>query len=159
MRPRTAKGIFVITRAHKRPTMRKVPTPQSHDIRDHTVNMLKNLATCAHMQQNISKCKDLWPLRENPVCPEPVWKRVTPWRGELGCPLRHELAGDVRVALGLGAGGEATSVRRSLDTGVCEKNTPPDQRTPGRISLKNTKSGCEEHFMLLFFAGQRIHPL
>ena len=34
-----------------------------------------------------------------------------------------------------------------VDTGVCEKNTPPEKKTLGKISL--TKSGDGEQFLLL----------
>ena len=30
-----------------------------------------------------------------------------------------------------------------------KRNTPPEKRTPGKISLKNTKSGAGEEFLLL----------
>ena len=36
-----------------------------------------------------------------------------------------------------------------LHTGVCEKNIPPDRKTCGKTSLKNTKSGAGEQFLLL----------
>ena len=36
------------------------------------------------------------------------------------------------------------------DTGVCEKNTPPERKTLWTISLKSTKSGTGEEFLLLF---------
>ena len=31
-------------------------------------------------------------------------------------------------------------------TGVCEKNTPPDEKTCGNISLQNARSGAERTF-------------
>ena len=34
-------------------------------------------------------------------------------------------------------------------TGVCENNTPPDKKILGKLSLKNTKSGAGEEFLLL----------
>ena len=37
----------------------------------------------------------------------------------------------------------------SYHTGVCAKNTPPDEKTCGNISLQNTKSGAGEQFLLL----------
>ena len=36
-----------------------------------------------------------------------------------------------------------------LSTGVCEKNTPPERKTLGTISLKSTKSGAGEQFLPL----------
>ena len=33
---------------------------------------------------------------------------------------------------------------------VSEKNTPPEKKTLGKPSLKNTKSGTGEEFLLLF---------
>ena len=42
------------------------------------------------------------------------------------------------------------------DTGVCEKNTPPQKKTLGTIRLRNTTSGAGEEFLLLFCrAGSR----
>ena len=35
----------------------------------------------------------------------------------------------------------------SLDTGVWGKKTPPEKKTPGKTSLKNTKSGTGEHLL------------
>ena len=32
-------------------------------------------------------------------------------------------------------------------TGVCEKNTPPEKRTWGKITFKNTESGAGEQFL------------
>ena len=37
-------------------------------------------------------------------------------------------------------------------TGVCEKSTPPEKTTPGKISLNNSKSGTGEEFLLLDFS-------
>ena len=37
----------------------------------------------------------------------------------------------------------------SHHTGVCEKNTPPEKKTLGTISLQSTKSGAGEGFLLL----------
>lgn len=40
------------------------------------LQMLQNVATGAHIKQNITKCKEIWSFCENPVCPEPIWKPV-----------------------------------------------------------------------------------
>ena len=37
----------------------------------------------------------------------------------------------------------------SVPTGVCEKKSPPEKRALGKISLKSTKSGAVEEFVLL----------
>ena len=34
-------------------------------------------------------------------------------------------------------------------TGVCEKNTPPEQKTHGKLRFQNTKSEAGEQFLLL----------
>ena len=39
-------------------------------------------------------------------------------------------------------------------TGVCEKNTPPEKKTLGEISLKNSESGAGEEFLLLLCRGK-----
>ena len=36
------------------------------------------------------------------------------------------------------------------DTGVCEKDTPPEKTALGTTSLNNAKSGAGEEFLLLF---------
>ena len=35
------------------------------------------MATHAHLQQNIARCKEMSPFCENPVCPDPVWKPLS----------------------------------------------------------------------------------
>ena len=37
---------------------------------------------------------------------------------------------------------------RTTPAGVCENNTPPERKILGNISLKDTKSGAGEEFML-----------
>ena len=39
--------------------------------------------------------------------------------------------------------------RNPANTAVCEKNIPPEKKTHRKISLKNTKSGVGEQFLLL----------
>ena len=34
------------------------------------------------------------------------------------------------------------------DTGVCEKNIPPEKKTCGKVSSRNTNSGAGEQFLL-----------
>ena len=41
-------------------------------------------------------------------------------------------------------------VMHEADTGVYEKNTPPDKNNLGSVSLKNTTSGGGEQLLLLF---------
>ena len=36
-----------------------------------------------------------------------------------------------------------------VDTGVCDKNTPPEKKTCGKLSFKHTKSEAGEQFLLL----------
>ena len=62
----------------------------------------------------------------------------------LGLP--GEGPGDARKRLRCAGRLSDASARR--DTGVREKNTPPDWRTLGRTSLKNTKSGAGEQSRL-----------
>ena len=39
-------------------------------------------------------------------------------------------------------------------TGVCERNTPPKQKTWGELSFQNTKSGAEGQFLLQDFRAK-----
>ena len=38
--------------------------------------IMQHVATRAHLKQTISKCREMWPFCENPVCPDPVWNRI-----------------------------------------------------------------------------------
>ena len=39
--------------------------------------MLQHVATRAHLQQNHTKCREMWSFCESPFCPDPVWKPRT----------------------------------------------------------------------------------
>ena len=39
--------------------------------------MRQHVATCDNMCALNTTCGKMWPLCENPVCPDPVWKPVT----------------------------------------------------------------------------------
>ena len=37
-------------------------------------NVTHNVAIVARCNKHIAKCREMWPICENPVCPDPVWK-------------------------------------------------------------------------------------
>ena len=36
-------------------------------------HMARIVATRAHLKRTMASCMEMWPFRENPVCPDPVW--------------------------------------------------------------------------------------
>ena len=94
--------------------------------------MLPNVATCAHLKQMLQDVGNLWPLSENPVCPDPVWKPVTE---ALGYPLfqrlRRERAGGGDAPAGLrGPQAKAPARARRSASRRRRRRRPPLPRRP-----------------------------
>ena len=95
-------------------------------------NILQNVATCTRLKHNITKCEDLWPLCENPVCPDPVWKPVT---GEAG----PKTPATRRISVAATSRGERSHTRnrhlRNRGFSVAFSNRLKAVASPNRTSL------------------------